>query len=154
MRKLFRRPADFVIGTEGNPYMRRWYVIPRNRWCNIYLHQFLRSDDDRALHDHPWWNCSVLLRGRYVEHVQVRGVTGATIAHVRRPGCLYFRRRTAGHRVELLSDGRGGSSPVWTLFLTGPKVREWGFLCPSGWKHWRAYVEPTPDGNQIGEGCG
>ena len=36
---------------------------------NLYLHEFSRSDDDRALHDHPWlFNLSVLLSGTYVEH--------------------------------------------------------------------------------------
>ena len=52
--RITRRPADFVIGGAERPYLRRWWVIPRNRLFNVYLHQFLRSDDDRALHDHPW----------------------------------------------------------------------------------------------------
>ena len=26
----------------------------RNKIFNIYLHQIIRSDDDRALHDHPY----------------------------------------------------------------------------------------------------
>src|ERR1700761_649655 len=62
-----RRP-DVLIGKAGDTYMRRWWVIPRNRFFNIYLHNFLRSDDDRALHDHPWVNMSILLWGRYIEH--------------------------------------------------------------------------------------
>ena len=63
------RAPDFVIGPAGDPYMRRWWVIPRNKWFNIYLHNIMRSDDDRALHDHPWTNVSVLLRGSYLEHL-------------------------------------------------------------------------------------
>src|ERR1700761_448041 len=62
------RRADVLIGKPGDTYMRRWWVIPRNRFFNIYLHNFLRSDDDRALHDHPWVNMSILLWGRYIEH--------------------------------------------------------------------------------------
>src|SRR5580704_9904819 len=62
-----RRPPDFIIGGNEFPYMRRWWVIPRNRIFNIYLHHFLRSDDDRALHDHPSWNVSILLKGEYTE---------------------------------------------------------------------------------------
>jgi hypothetical protein len=63
------REPDFVIGADspGGPYMRRWWIIPRNRFLNIYLHQILRDDDDRALHDHPWWNVSIILRGGYFE---------------------------------------------------------------------------------------
>ncbi len=134
------RPPDFVIGDSDNPYLRRWWVIPRNRWFNIYLHHFLRSDDDRALHDHPWLNCSILLTGEYREHTP-RGVFD------RRRFRLVFRRAASAHRIELT---RG---PVWTLFLTGPRVREWGFLCPRGWRHWREFVALTDGGNTIGKGC-
>jgi hypothetical protein len=58
-----RRSPDFVIGGDERPYLLRWWVIPRNKVFNVYLHLFLRSDDDRALHDHPWANASMLLRG-------------------------------------------------------------------------------------------
>jgi hypothetical protein len=60
--------------------MRRWWVIPRNKFFNIYLHHFLHSDDDRALHDHPWWNVSILLRsGSYVEHTIAAGGVGRAV---------------------------------------------------------------------------
>jgi hypothetical protein len=136
------RPPDFTIGPPNDVCLRRWYVIPRNRWFNIYLHQFLRSDDDKALHDHPWFNCSVLLRGEYLEHARGR-------IKLRRPWVPVFRRATVAHRVELID---GGS--VWTLFLTGPKVRTWGFHCPKGWIPWTEFAEERPGGNAVGKGCG
>lgn len=69
-RKLMTsRPADFVIGKEDDPYLMRWWVLPRNKFFNVYLHLFMRSDDDRALHDHPWWNASFVLDGGYFEHM-------------------------------------------------------------------------------------
>ena len=68
-RRVMRRPPDFVIGGSDRPYMHPWWLIPRNPWFNVYLHRIMRSDDDRALHDHPWVNCSVLLEGSYVELV-------------------------------------------------------------------------------------
>ncbi len=43
------RKPDFTVigqGTEEVPYLQRWWVIPRNRWFNIYLHKFQHSDDD------------------------------------------------------------------------------------------------------------
>ena len=61
-------PPDQVIGGRQRPYLLRWFLIPQNRFLNVYLHRFLRSDDDRALHDHPWWNVSLLLEGAYTEH--------------------------------------------------------------------------------------
>lgn len=57
-----RRAPDVVIGEADSPYLLRWHPIPRNPIFNVYLHQFLRDDDDRALHDHPWVNVSLLPR--------------------------------------------------------------------------------------------
>lgn len=73
IERATRRPPDFVIGGAERPYLLRWWLIPRNPVFNVYLHQFMRSDDDRALHDHPWANCSVLLRGAYTEHTIAAG---------------------------------------------------------------------------------
>ncbi|WP_136617040.1 MULTISPECIES: hypothetical protein [Mesorhizobium] len=140
-----RRPPNIVIGGHIDPYMHRWWLIPRNRFFNIYLHHFLRSDDDRALHDHPWWNFSVLLRGRYVEHTIAPG--GINHRVERCAGDTKFRRASAAHRIELV-DG-----PCWTLFLTGPMLRVWGFHCPRGWVPWQQFTKPENPG-EIGRGCG
>ncbi|MBX8687810.1 hypothetical protein GO011_10265, partial [Mycobacterium sp. 20091114027_K0903767] len=53
-----------VITNNSAPYLQRWYLIPRNRYCNIYLHRFIASDDPTC-HDHPWWFASLLLHGSY-----------------------------------------------------------------------------------------
>lgn len=142
------RSPDYIIGDTNDAYLRRWWVVPRNRWFNIYLHNFLRSDDDRALHDHPWVNCSILLCGSYREHLPGGAVRLRKPWRPWAPWRLTLRGATAAHRVELI-DGR----PVWTLFITGPKVREWGFLCPQGWRHSTEYVARRPGGNSIGRGC-
>ncbi|WP_353641340.1 hypothetical protein [Mesorhizobium sp. WSM2239] len=141
-----KRPPDVMIGGAVDTYMRRWWLIPRNRVFNIYLHHFMRSDDDRALHDHPWWNLSILLRGRYVEHTIEAG--GVNVRTERRAGEFKFRSASSAHRIELV-DG-----PCWTLFLTGPTLRSWGFHCPRGWVHWRDFTNPTDGGSTIGRGCG
>lgn len=141
-----RRPPDVVIGGEAHPYMRRWWLIPRNRVFNVYLHHFLRSDDDRALHDHPWWNVSVLLAGRYREHtIEAGGIHRRT---ERAAGEMKARLASAAHRIELF-DG-----PCWTLFITGPRIRTWGFHCPKGWVDWRIFTNPADGGKTIGRGCG
>ena len=44
--------------------------------------------------------------------------------------------------------------PSWSLFITGPKLRTWGFWCPKGWMHWEKFVKVVPGGNEIGAGCG
>ena len=146
-----RRAPDITIGGETNPYLRRWYLLPRNRACNLYLHQFLRSDDDRALHDHPWANLSILLDGAYVEVVATRG--GTTVGRRRDAGCLVARGPRRAHRVALFAGEDGVPRPVWTLFATGPKLRAWGFWCPGrGWVHWRDFTA-GPRGETVGRGC-
>lgn len=133
------RPADFIIGGAENPYIYRWWVIPRNTWFNIYLHKIVRDDDDRALHDHPWVNLSIILKGCYYE-VTPRG------RKLRRSWVPILRMPKAAHRLEL-PDGH-----CWSLFITGPRVREWGFLCPKGWVHWKIFTDPT-DSARVGRGC-
>lgn len=132
------RPRDFEIGQD---YLRRWWVIPRNDFCNIYLHEMVGSDIDRALHDHPWPNMSVLLAGQYREHVP-DGV------HLRQAGDVVMREAGDLHRLEVNPGDR-----VITLFMTGPKVREWGFACAHGWVHWKDFTHPE-DSSRVGRGCG
>lgn len=145
-----RRPPDFIIGERDAPYLLRWWLIPRNRYFNLYLHRFCQSDDDRALHDHPWVNMSILLRGRYIEH------TSDGQAIERNAGAVVMRPATAAHRIELIH-GRDGLLGAWSLFITGPVTRSWGFLCPQGWRHWKdftSYRALGEDGRgRIGRGC-
>lgn len=177
--KLLRikREPDFVIGQPEAPYLRRWWIIPRNRWFNIYLHQICRSDDDRALHDHPWWNVSIILKGGYFEwKSQFARADGKDLSKVRPwrgPGAVVFRSATAKHRLELREElrpngkrlgGRHGFPdyehfpiPCWSLFITGPRIRQWGFYCPQGWRHWREFIgvpEGEATGAERGPGCG
>ena len=135
---VMARDPDYVIGEE---YLRRWWVIPRNPFANLYLHELLKSDDDRAMHDHPWANRSVLISGSYIEHTP-EGV------FTRRAGDVIERAATALHRLEVIPGER-----TISLFMTGPKLREWGFACPNGWVHWEAFTAPG-DSTQVGRGCG
>lgn len=142
-----KRPPDFVIGGSARPYLLRWWLSRRAKWLpGAYLHCFLRSDDDRALHDHPWPNVSILLRGEYTEHTIAAG--GIHRREILRAGDWRFRLSGRfAHRIEL-HDG-----PCWTLFLRGPVYRQWGFHCPDrGWVHWREFTAPT-DSGVVGKGC-
>lgn len=138
-----KRPPDFVIGEPAAPYILRWWILPRNRWVNIYLHNIQRSDDDRALHDHPWVNFSLLLRGMYLEHT-TDGV------RLRVAGDVVCRSTKMAHRLQLV-DGRG----AWSLFITGPTMRTWDFHCPQGWRSWKVFTAHNEDGHsgRIGRGC-
>jgi hypothetical protein len=155
-RVAAKRPPNFVVGAEDpqGAYLRRWYLLPRNPVCNVYLHHFLRDDDDRALHDHPWAWASLLLRGEYIEcTIDAGGIHRRTI---REAGSLKISLPSRAHRIELFNtedDPRQGKDPCWTLFITGPRVRDWGFHCPDrGWVHFMRFTKPGSVGER-GPGC-
>lgn len=142
------RPPDVVIGGMQDPYLHRWHVTPKGDGPSCYLHHFLRSDDDRALHDHPYASTSIILRGAYLEHLP-----GSAAPHLRVRGQVVHRDAVAPHRVELLRNAEGQEVPCWSLFLTGPRVRDWGFHCPQGWVPWQRFTDPADPG-AVGPGCG
>ena len=201
-----KRAPDFIVGadSDGGPYLLRWYLTPwrrlqgrlRNRaerWPtrtrralayvvgllpNVYLHCFQRDDDDRALHDHPSWAASYILRGGYIEHTIAAGGIHHRTTYA--PGTLRTMGTRHAHRIELhkprvgavffaglrmifgIRDpnanphtGRFNLNHVecWTLFLFGPTVRDWGFHCPNrGWVHWREFTAAGKPG-EVGRGC-
>lgn len=159
--KLFYRKPDLIVGPEDKPYMHRWHVIPQNRYLNVYLHKFLNDDDDRALHDHPWDSISVCLKGVYKEHY-----ADGTMKY-RHGGKIVYRAAEHTHRISLMKEKYAkyrdatintngyfykNSIPAWTLFITGPKIREWGFHCPKGWRHHTNFVDERDHG-KVGRGC-
>lgn len=146
--RAMERGPDFVIGGQDKPYLFRWFLIPRNRFFNIYLHKFLRSDDDRALHDHPWPWCSILLRGSYVEWSKPApgSPLGFTVQRFEE-GSVRFHGPRFAHRLVIDT-----GTVCWTLFITGPRVREWGFHCPKGWVSWKKFTDPE-DSGAVGPGC-
>lgn len=146
---MIRRTPDFIVFNRGSEYLRRWWLIPRNRIFNIYLHNFLRSDEDRALHDHPWFNLSILLDGSYIEETIVAGgIHKRKLRKSRTLSGIKLRSPWTAHRVELIDD-----KPCWSLFITGPVIRTWGFHCRNGWRPWYEFVSAQPKSNDIGPGC-
>lgn len=114
-----------VLGKQDDDYLHRWYVERSRERGNVYLHRTLRSDVDYEMHDHPWDNVTIALTD-LAEELQ----TADGRAVIQRPaGSIIFRKATDRHRLIV-------AEPSWTLFLTGPKVREWGFLMGNGsWMH-------------------
>lgn len=164
LRRIAGRKPDDIIGGEENPYLIRWCLIRKNRWYNLYLHHTVRSDDDRALHDHRWWNVSLVLDGGYIEIVPrfpEAWPHNAELRQVpRKVGALVLRRPDAPHRLALnatynQATWERGLQASWSLFITGPRVREWGFWCFNStaprWVHKDAFADET--GMRVGKGC-
>jgi hypothetical protein len=146
------RPPDFIIGDRADPYMLRWWILPRNPVFNVYLHKFLRDDEDRANHDHPWQSVSISLTESMIEHYVAcpRGMEPFQATRFVFPGDVVFRSAKFAHRMVVPTRG------AMTIFITGPRVRTWGFLCgkdtaAGGWRPWYDFV--GRDKGQIGRGC-
>jgi hypothetical protein len=162
--KLFKRLVSLLPSTtitiNGKPYLTRYYVFLSDRsWSNIYIHHFHTSDQGDELHNHPWeWGLSLVLAGGYVEerardpHVweSVPNVISMIdqsqpveiIKRVVKPGTLNFIRKSDFHRTDLRDEKRG----AWTLFFTGPRRSDWGFLNrhTSEFKDYRLNPEAIP----------
>lgn len=143
------KEPDLIIAPRGVPYLYRWHVTPAKGPANIYFHVQIADDPDRPLHNHPWDNTSVILAGGYKETICMsEGPPDdkSTFVMLRHSGDVIFRRAGWSHRLELLPH----ETYTMSLFTTGPKVREWGFWYPEGFKHWEDVVR-TRDGVSIQE---
>ncbi|ACK71709.1 conserved hypothetical protein [Gloeothece citriformis PCC 7424] len=142
LEKLGRK--RIIYDRQGKfPYMYRYYLIfpdkiseeenARQIPFNLMLHKICLSDPD-DLHDHPWWYATLILKGGYWE-ITSQG------RFWRGPG--HFRISTAQslHRIEIPSNSDGS----WSLFLRGPKIREWGFIQDGKWIYHKDYLKARKD---------
>jgi hypothetical protein len=115
-------PHQVIRTSAGHPYLLRWFLVPPNRYCQVYWHRFIGSDEPTP-HDHPWHFFSIVLRGRYFEESVSRP------GRWRTPGHVAFRRATHTHRVVLATDESERERPCTTVVITGLWLRLWGFWC-------------------------
>ena len=118
-------------------YLNRWHLIPRNKWFNVYLHQFVGCDPELAHHDHPWWSMSIVLRSFYAES---NSGNAKQWNYLR--SRIIIRAPEAAHKIAMLA----GVKNCWTLFITGPVVRDWGFWVGGKWVKHTDYLDPIQDG--------
>jgi hypothetical protein len=161
---LMRKP-DLIIGPRDNPQTLRWHLITWRGW-QLSLHKWLRSDDDRAPHDHKADNISLILNRGFFEVVREFSYVGIAtyegaktvrihgdLTYFRRPLVPYFRKAETLHRVALPSDGK----PVWSLWLRWPPRRRWGYWCPNGWTdadYYNKSADYYRDGiSEVDKGC-
>ncbi len=98
------------LGDPKCPYMERWVLDLKFR--TIRLHHWFRGDDERHFHDHPWNFWVIVLKGSYYD------VTPNGSTFMPRWSISY---RPALHKHMVKTDG------AWTLLITGPVIRNWGF---------------------------
>lgn len=137
-----------IIGRHEDtdtPYLVRYHLI-NNSFFKLYFHKFLRSDRD-CPHDHPFAFWTLMLQGSYTE--QLYDWRTRTLTSTRRTPtehALIYRSADALHRVivdQNLPIERMDEAPM-TLFLTGAKTQEWGFVLDyetaPKWTHWKTYL--------------
>lgn len=146
------KTVKIPIGPADDPTYWRYFVIPRNPIFNIYLHHFRHSDVE-DLHDHRMANISILLQGTYwEERFMERPVRGRPLPKTHRVavGRFIVRRASTPHRVVLLRTPEGKDIAMWSLFIGGPHLRDWGFWLsrkPPGrvggvdWSNWQLHQE-------------
>lgn len=137
-------PKRIIPRGDNSPYLARYYIF-RKRWLqktrlpswvsyapSIYLHHFLRGDDDKELHNHPYGtSLAFVLFGGYMEQRRERG-TDSVGLRVVTAGKFNYLRGDDFHKITLLDARRG----AWTIFLAGLGTKsedkqEWGFWDPA-----------------------
>lgn len=143
-----------VVGPPDCPIFYRWAIIGggfgrpliKAERYSVKVHHFLPSGDDRDVHDHPWAFWTLVLWGYYDDLMACPECDGdgrtllgragvgrvaywcprcdgnrAIVRERMRFGKLRFRPANHAHRTK------AGPRGCWTLVVTGPKVRTWGF---------------------------
>ena len=142
----FRHIHGHIYDANGRLYMGRWWVVAPGTWQSrvllfvtggryesIRLHHINRPDNDRDLHNHPFYYLTFVLLGYYSE-----------FRCDRKGAPDYWQLLTRGksstggeelwHRIDDVSP-----QGVWTFFMMGPNKGEWGFDTPDGYVESRAY---------------
>jgi hypothetical protein len=147
LKALFRAIYMYSeIRIAGTLYMRRWRFMPD--WMpGFRVHCIMQSDDDRALHDHPFHFLTFILKGGYYEYL----ADGSKTWHG--PGSVLWRPAKTAHRIDLKQKAVEPSSlgvvstwppelaPAWTLVFRSRYFREWGFHTKAGWIHNSQFIQ-------------
>jgi len=127
----------FQVRKGDTPYLDRLRVV-QTPLFGVYLHRIHQPDQDRDPHDHPWPFVSFVLSGGYTERVWADKKRRRNDLHSmefrRGRWSLHRMRADRAHRILSVED------QLWTLVLTGPRKRDWGFWTRDGLVPWRDYL--------------
>lgn len=143
-----------------NIYMIR-YIVFRSQWFSIYIHQFLRSDQD-SYHDHPWSFSTYIVSGvgykehqpdiwadKWINEYHVHGrlssaVPDKVIVRSTVQNRFQFRNCRQLHWVELDRTYLAEEKDIapTTICFIGRRQRNWGFIDPASrqWVFWKKFL--------------
>jgi hypothetical protein len=110
--KPFQLRWNEPLGDKECPYAYRWVFIFFG--YSIRIHKWIRSDDKRYMHNHPWWFLTFILKGSYTD------VSNKGEEFLKR---FSFRFRLANHS-HYVSIPKTGAV---TILITGRPKQKWGF---------------------------
>lgn len=133
--------------TTDDLYLLR-YILFRSKNFSIYIHRFMKSDDD-VPHDHPFSFTSYVVDGGYTEHrffLNNEGEFDETVVN-RVPGSLAKRQAEDIHVVKIdrqYTYEERNKAPLTVIFL-GDRTRDWGFWTKNyfgkrKWVYWKTYL--------------
>lgn len=115
-------------------YAKRWALAVDDEGC-AYLHNLI-GPDQPYLHDHPWSFKSHILSGGYVEvihdHNRVQEVSQRHVS-----GSVLHRSSDFMHFISHVEPN------TWTLVVTGPRIKEWGFYVATEWMHFKDFYDSS-----------
>jgi hypothetical protein len=150
---------------DSDAYLARYWLTPPKKdedgyssAESIVLHQFIRGDDDGALHNHPYDFVTTILSGGYDEVTGELVNGGVWLSEQGRPRSVVWvgpaekdwktTPRRAGDQVR--KEARQvhmATNPLpdtWTLVQTGVRCNDWGFYPPGKpFVPWRQFVQHT-----------
>jgi hypothetical protein len=139
--RLLKMKVKVIRNLRNEPYLARYNIFECFGF-SAKIHLFFSSDEDRALHSHPFYFFGIILSPPgYLEHTE-RGTFHRKWLHVS------FQKPNYFHRVELFkydkddADAQGSfEKPVLTLFCTYKPRKElsWSFRCPHGDKDFKDF---------------
>lgn len=124
-RKLFL--AKEIKSKAGVLHFQRWRIV-YTPWFAVYIHRIFKSDSDLFMHDHPWDYFSMVLFGSYNEITPDTMRPGQGKNVILLPGFCSRRKAEAFHKIGSLN-----TKSVTTLFVTGRRRRDWGFMVGDRW---------------------
>ena len=141
-KQYYDETSRRIIYDRANkePYLIRYYLLFTDREkfpFNVFIHKFIRGDDDEDPHDHPWGFFHIILSGGYWEQVPIdeddepkfyKGFCKVW----RKPGYWNIVNAKYTHRIEL----DDASPKPWTLFIPLIHNNYWGFWVKNNMNVW------------------
>lgn len=129
-----------IISKNGVVYFRRYRLL-QTPWFGIYVHQILKSDQERHPHDHPFSYSSLILSGAYHEDVWYSPDFKKRLSQSYYQGDVVEHSKLDFHKISLLT------KEVWTLVFASGRTRTWGYLLKDGsWIDHKEYRKLKNDG--------